>query len=313
MIESPRVIKSLLLRRFTVCVTLNPALRPSCHSEDRRDEESGEVAVTTSAVPSPQTLRYAQGDTGKETLETWSLRRLRVLLTGLAILVVLALMACGGPALPPANPTPDTSPTMAAAPETEAPQLAPHAENSTGPSVVRLEFAEGTEAAYLVNEQLARMNLPQDAIGTTDAVSGVILLGADNQVPEEGSELRVDLSTLISDSDRRDRYVRRNTLSTVVYPFAVFIPREVQGLPSPLPTQGEATFQMAGDMTIHGVTSDLVWDVTATFARDQITGQATTEFPFDKFGMTRPKVRLVLSVEDRIRLRIDFRLLKVAG
>ena len=118
---------------------------------------------------------------------------------------------------------------------------------------------------------------------------------------------------MTSDTDRRDGYVRRNTLSTGLHPFAVFVPREVPGLPFPLPTQGETTFQMVGDMTMHGVTSDLVWDVTATFAGDEITGQATTEFPFDKFGMTRPRVRLVLSVEDRIRLRIDFRLVRSAG
>ena len=48
----------------------------------------------------------------------------------------------------------------------------------------------------------------------------------------------------------------------------------------------------------------------STLRTNRTLGQATTEFPFDKFGMTRPKVRLVLSVEDRIRLRIDFRLVK---
>ena len=189
----------------------------------------------------------------------------------------------------------------------------PSPESSGGPSLVRLEFAQGTKAVYLVNEQLARVNLPSDAVGTTDAVSGVILLGADNQIPADGSVLRVDLSKMTSDSDRRDRYVRQNTLSTGLHPFAVFVPREVPGLSFPLPTQGETTFQMVGDMTMRGVTSGLVWDVTATFAGDEITGQATTEFPFDKFGMTRPRVRLVLSVEDRIRLRIDFRLVRTTG
>ena len=235
-----------------------------------------------------------------------SLQSPRVLLTGLAILLVLGLAACGGSSPPPVISTPDIPPATATASESSP-------ESSAGLSLVRLEFAQGTKAVYLVNEQLARVNLPSDAIGTTDAVSGVILLGADNQIPAEGSELRVDLSKMTSDSDRRDRYVRQNTLSTGLHPFAVFVPREVPGLPFPLPTQGEATFQMVGDMTMHGVTSGLVWDVTATFDGDEITGQAITEFPFDKFGMTRPRVRLVLSVEDRIRLRIDFRLVRTTG
>lgn len=57
------------------------------------------------------------------------------------------------------------------------------------------------------------MNLPSDAVGTTDAVSEVILLGADNQLPSEDFELPVDLSVLNSGSDRRDGYVGRNTLA----------------------------------------------------------------------------------------------------
>lgn len=234
----------------------------------------------------------------------------RAQLTGLAILLVLMLVACGGSAPPAATSTPVSSPTTATTSAAEPVHVVPSPESPTGPNVIRLEFAEGTEAAYLVNEQLARLDLPNDAIGTTDAVSGLILLAGDNLIPVEGSELRVDLSSLTSDSDRRDGYVRRNTLETGLHPFAVFIPREVPGLPTPLPTEGEASFQMVGDMTIHGVTSELVWDVTATFAGDEIEGQAATEFPFDKFDMTQPKVRLVLSVEDRIRLRIDFRLVK---
>ena len=227
--------------------------------------------------------------------------------------MAFALVACGGSASPEVISTLEIPPATATAPDTEPVEVVPSPESATGPNLVRLEFAEGTEAVYLVNEQLARVNLPSDAIGTTDAVSGVILLGSGNLIPAEGSELRLDLSTLTSDSDRRDRYVRRNTLSTIVYPFAVFVPRKVPGLPSPLPTQGEATFQMVGDMTMHGVTSELVWDVTASFAGEETTGQATTEFPFDKFGMMRPRVRLVLSVEDRIRLRIDFHLVRSAG
>lgn len=109
-----------------------------------------------------------------------SLQSPRVLLTGLAILLVLGLAACGGSAPPQVISTPDTPPATAIASETEPVQVVPSPESSAGPSLVRLEFAQGTKAVYLVNEQLARVNLPSDAVGTTDAVSGAILLGADN-------------------------------------------------------------------------------------------------------------------------------------
>lgn len=231
-------------------------------------------------------------------------------LLGITILLATLLVACGG-AAPLSLPV--DSPVTVVAPDTESAPATQSPESTDVQGDIRLEFAQGTEAAYLVNEQLARLDLPNDAIGTTDAVSGVILLRPGNLIDAEGSELRVDLRTLTSDSDRRDRYVRRNTMSTSVHPFAVFVPRELPGLPSPLPSQGQASFQITGDMTMHGVTSELVWDVTAEFTGDEITGRATTEFPFAKFYMTRPKVRLVLNVEDRIRLRIDFRLVNVTG
>ena len=226
--------------------------------------------------------------------------------------MAFALVACGGSASPEVIPTLEIPPATATAPDTEPVQVVPSPESATGPNLVRLEFAEGTGAVYLVNEQLARVNLPSDAIGTTDAVSGVILLGSGNLIPAEGSELPLDLSTLTSDSDRRDRYVRRNTLSTIVYPFAVLVPRKVPGLPSPLPTQGG--YFPNGWRHDHARGHQRVGlGCHCLLCRGGNHWTGTTEFPFDKFGMMRPRVRLVLSVEDRIRLRIDFHLVRSAG
>jgi polyisoprenoid-binding protein YceI len=124
--------------------------------------------------------------------------------------------------------------------------------------------------------------------------------------------LTVDLSKLTSDEGRRDNFIRRRTLETNQYPLARFVPSEAPGMPSPLPTEGEAKFQFVGEMTIHGVTSKLTWDVAATFAGDTVIGRATTSFTFSQFGMSVPRVFIVLSVEDNIRLQIDFRM-KVTG
>ena len=93
----------------------------------------------------------------------------------------------------------------------------------------------------------------------------------------------------------------------------MFVPTEARGLPFPLPTQGEASFQLVGDMTLHGVTSELVWEFTATFTQDRVTGEATTEFQFGRFDMSPPRVRLVLSVDDLIRLRINFSMSRTQG
>jgi polyisoprenoid-binding protein YceI len=122
------------------------------------------------------------------------------------------------------------------------------------------------------------------------------------------TKFTVDLSTLRSDDDRRDIYMRRTTLDTVRFPNAEFFLREVRGLPGPLPSSGSVPFQLVGDMTVKGVTSTVVWDVFVTLTPEGATGKATTNFPFSHFRLSIPRVPLVVSLEDNIRLELDFRL-----
>ena len=93
---------------------------------------------------------------------------------GATVLLAMWIVACGG-AVSPSLPV--DSPVTVPVPATQSVPSTPPSESSEGQGDIRLEIGEGSEAAYLVNEQLARLDLPNDAIGTTDAVSGVILLG----------------------------------------------------------------------------------------------------------------------------------------
>jgi polyisoprenoid-binding protein YceI len=172
----------------------------------------------------------------------------------------------------------------------------------------RLDIIGGTEARYLVKEQLARLDLPNDAVGVTTAVEGSLVFGPEGAIRSDQSHMTVDLSSLKSDESRRDNFIKGRTLETDQYPLASFVPMEAPGMPSPLPTEGEATFQLVGEMTIHGVTTGLTWEVVAIFEGDTVNGLATTSFPFSQFDMSVPRVFLVLSVEDNIRLQIDFRM-----
>lgn len=168
--------------------------------------------------------------------------------------------------------------------------------------------SDGNQVSYRVREQLANRSFPTDAVGTTTSVTGKLALGADGQPVAGASQFSVDLTNLRSDSGGRDRYVRQNTLQTDQFPSAVFTPKAVQGISSPLPTSGKVTFQLSGDLTIHGVTKPTTWDVTAEVNGQEITGAATTTFTFSDFGMQAPRAFVVLSVEDKIQLGYDFHL-----
>jgi len=167
---------------------------------------------------------------------------------------------------------------------------------------------EESEARYRVREQLAGFDFPNDAVGSTRRVSGALVLAEDGSIVPGESSFRVDLTTLVTDNEMRDNYVRRRTLEVEQYPEAVFVPKRFIGLPSPLPSTGSAEFELEGDLTVHGATRSVRWEVTAQMGPSSVSGSATTTFPFEWFGISIPRVARVLSVDNSIRLEVDFRM-----
>jgi len=199
---------------------------------------------------------------------------------------------------------------LAAAAPTLTPRLEaqPLAAADTG-QVLRLTVApEGNEARYVVREQLVNLDLPNDAIGRTNAVTGQLVFDPSGAVVPAESKFTIDVTTLKSDKERRDGYLQRRTLETAQYPTVTLAPTAVRGMPWPLPTAGSFDFELDGDVTIKDVTRSVRWQVSATAAGGAFTGKAVTSFPFEAFNLTQPKVSVVLSVENEIRLEYDFHL-----
>ena len=171
----------------------------------------------------------------------------------------------------------------------------------------RLTLTAGSKARYRVREQLAGISFPSDAVGTTEAVTGTIVVKPDGTIDAAQSKITVDLKTLSSDQQMRDGYVQNRTLETEKYPTLEFVPKRAVGLSGPLPASGQAGFQLVGDMTLHGVTAEATWNVVATFANDAVAGRATTTLTFDMFKLTKPSLARIVSVDDKIELEIEFR------
>ncbi len=164
----------------------------------------------------------------------------------------------------------------------------------------------GNEARFVVREQLARAELPNDAIGSTTAITGEIVLDGKGGVDSSASRITVDLTTLKSDRDMRDRYIKRRTLVVDSFPQAQLVVTGARGLPVSLPTSGTLTFTLIGNLTVHGVSSSTTWEVTAQADGNEFTGKATTHVKFGDFGMEQPRVMMVLSVVDDLKLEFDF-------
>ena len=177
----------------------------------------------------------------------------------------------------------------------------------------KLEITQGTKARYRVTEQLAGISFPSDAVGTTETITGAIIVNPDGSFAA-GSKITVDLRTLTSDQSMRDGYIQTRTLETAKFPMMELVPKRAVGLPSPLPAgnQAQAGFQLVADMTLHGVTKETTWNVVATLRHDRVAGRATTTVDFAMFGMTKPSLARLLSVDDKIHLEIEFRCTRTA-
>jgi polyisoprenoid-binding protein YceI len=168
----------------------------------------------------------------------------------------------------------------------------------------------GNAARYRVRERLVGHDLPNDAIGETKALTGVISFDSKGKVIRQASKFTVDASTFVSDKDRRDGFVRGRLLEADQYPSVVLVPTDVRGVSLPLPKSGSVPIEITADLTVRDVTRPTTWKGTAQFEDGRITGSAATSFTFDDIQMEQPRVPVLLSVADTIKLEINFNLIQ---
>ena len=168
----------------------------------------------------------------------------------------------------------------------------------------------GNAARYRVRERLVGHDLPNDAVGETKNLIGAIEFDSKGKVIPQSSKFVLDAGTFVSDQNRRDGFVRGRLLEADEYPSVVLVPTDVSGVSLPLPTSGTLPFEMTANLTIHGVTRPTNWKGSAKFQDGRVMGSAATAFTFDDIQMEQPRVPVLLSVADTIRLEIDFDLVR---
>jgi polyisoprenoid-binding protein YceI len=234
--------------------------------------------------------------------------RFGLILTGVMLLVAGCTPTQTAP--PAATAIPSPAATLASSPTAASTTPPPAAALTTGGdsssnSIRLVLIPDKSQASYRVREQLASLSFPSDAVGSTRDFSGTIVIQPDGTIVSSESKFVVNLETLTSDRSQRDNFIKRAVLQTSEYPTAVFVPTQVIGLTSPLPQSGDVAFKLIGDLTIRNVTKPVTWDVTGRIQSNELIGQATTAFTFDTFNLTQPRVPVVLSVENNIKLELN--------
>lgn len=239
-------------------------------------------------------------------------KRVRNMILFLSIAFTLA--SCAVPTTSPAVQL-STPSAQSAQTSTSAPVSTPVPSNTratgstpssvTGDSIRVVVVPEKSQVGYRVREQLANLQFPSDAVGTTNAITGTLVGKADGTLVPEQSLFVVNLSTLRSDQGQRDDFIKRGVLQTNQYPNATFIPKEAPGIPTTVPPSGESTFKLIGDLTVRNVTKPVTWDATCKGNGNEGTCTAKTSFQFGYFNLQIPQVARVLSIVDNITLELN--------
>jgi len=131
-------------------------------------------------------------------------------------------------------------------------------------SVGSFDDFTGTWAGYRFDEELITVGT-NTAVGRTPDVSGTMTV-TDNEVT--AVDVEVDLTTLDSDSDRRDGALRTRGLESDRFPTATFTLTEPVALSAGLTDGERATLSATGELTIHGVTNETTLDLQAELEGD---------------------------------------------
>lgn len=223
--------------------------------------------------------------------------------TGFAAVVALTMSACS-------RGEPNTA---YASSSTVRNSVGAQASTPAASQIAALRFAlapTGNAARYRVREQLVGHDLPNDAIGETKLLAGSISFDANGKVIPQASRFSLAAGSFVSDKDRRDGFVRGRLLEADRYPTIVLVPTAVRGVSLPLPKSGSAPIEMIANLIVRGVSRPTIWKGTAQFEPGHIVGSAATAFTFADIQLDQPRVPVLLSVADTIRLEIDFNLVQ---
>jgi polyisoprenoid-binding protein YceI len=205
---------------------------------------------------------------------------------------------------PTATATPgESSAPAASAPGTSSGDLAGTWTVDT--SIGSFADFSGSFVGYRIQEELAGVGA-QEAVGRTPAVSGTLALAGTTLT---AAEITADLSSLVSDDDRRDGQLRRQSLETDQFPSASFT------LDSPvelgtLPAEGQSVHvDAAGTMNLHGQEKAVTIGLEATLSGGVLTVTGSLPIVLADYGIAKPSSFIVLSVagEGTMELQLHFR------
>ena len=221
-----------------------------------------------------------------------------------AVILLLLFAACGSvdidiertTSTPEPDPTPTSAPASAKTPAASTERGDSQAPTRGSYKGLTYVVGEGSKATFTVEEKLASLPLPNDAVVHTTALSGDVNLDG------RRSLIKIDLHKLESDQSRRDRYIRERMFPND--PIAIFTLPTSLPLPEGFAEGEEITTEITGELEIKGVTAPVTFQIEARDDGDVIYIIGRTSFVWEDFGMTAPRVGSFVQVTDEVTVEI---------
>ncbi|MDQ1423242.1 MAG: hypothetical protein QOD72_740 [Acidimicrobiaceae bacterium] len=144
-------------------------------------------------------------------------------------------------------------------------------------------IAEGTEVGYRIKETLFGQST--EAVGRTTKVTGQLTAAA---TTISAASFSVDLTTVSSDQSQRDGQFQGRIMDTSKFPTATFTltsPIDIGSIPT---DQQKISVKATGDLTLHGVTKSVTFDLIACPTGQNIDAAGSTNLVFADYGIPNP-------------------------
>ena len=136
----------------------------------------------------------------------------------------------------------------------------------------------GSQAGYRVKEVLFGQDA--EAVGRTTGVTGTMQISGTTVT---STAVTVDMTTVTSDEDRRDGQFHGRIMDTATFPTATFTltaPIELGSVPA---DGEEVTHTVTGDLTLRGVTNQVIFELVARRNGPNIEANGSIAVDFDDF------------------------------
>lgn len=134
-----------------------------------------------------------------------------------------------------------------------------------------------------------------EGVGCTNVVTGAMTLEGTTLT---SADFTVDMTTFTSDKTKRDESFNGEVMEVATYPTGTFV------LTSPVdfgavPADGETiTVTATGDLTLHGVTKSVIFDLSAAYGNDKIGVFGKIPVLFADYGIDNPSFAVVATEDN---------------